>query len=50
MTAQARMNLMRLSAETTVDAYLLMEDTELVQLLNGGATYDALLEYVNDNY
>lgn len=50
MTTQARMTLMRLSAETTVDSYLLMEDTGLVELLNDGATYATLFEYVNDNY
>lgn len=50
MITQARLNLMRLSAETTVDAYLLMEDTTIVRLLEAGAEYEALFEYVNENY
>ena len=50
MTTQTRLTLMRLSAETTVDAYLLEEDTALMALVNGGATYDALFDFVNENY
>jgi len=42
--------LMRLAAETTIDAYLLMEDEEFVELLNSGATYETLFEYCNENY
>lgn len=50
MTTQSRMNLMRLAAETTIDAYLLEEDDNLVALIEAGAEYDALFEYVNENY
>lgn len=42
--------LMRLAAETTIDAYLLMEDEELVELIKSGAAYESLLEYCNENY
>jgi hypothetical protein len=42
--------LMRLAAETTVDAYLLMEDEELMELIKAGSTYETLLEHCNENY
>lgn len=42
--------LMRLAAETTIDAYLLMEDEELVELIKSGATYETLLDHCNENY
>jgi hypothetical protein len=44
------MLLMRLAAETTVDAYLLMEDDTVVALIRDGAEYEELLEYVTENY
>jgi len=45
-----RMLLMRLAAETTVDAYLLTEDDTVVALIRDGAKYEELLEYVTENY
>jgi len=45
-----RFLLMRLAAETTVDAYLLMEDETLVALIRDGAEYEELLEYASENY
>ena len=45
-----RMLLMRLAAETTVDAYLLTEDENVVALIRDGAEYEELLEYVSENY
>ena len=42
--------LMSLSAETTVDAWLLAEDEALAEMWKDGATYEAMLEYVNENY
>ena len=42
--------LWRLSDESTVDAYLLAEDEGLATLVKSGAPFEALLEYVNENY
>jgi hypothetical protein len=42
--------LMRLSAETTVDAWLLAENEELAEMWKDGATYEQMLEWVNENY
>lgn len=42
--------LMRLAAETTIDAYLLAEDEELMELIHSGATYEKLFEYCEENY
>jgi hypothetical protein len=46
----ARFTLMRLAAETTIDAYLLQEDDELMELINNGTDYEKLFEYCNENY
>lgn len=45
-----RFLVMRVAAETTIDAYLLMEDEGFVELLGSGATYESLMEYCNENY
>lgn len=45
-----RMLLMRLAAETTVDAYLLTEDENVVAMIRDGAKYEELFEYVSENY
>lgn len=45
-----RMLLMRLAAETTVDAYLLEEDETLMTLIRDGAAYEELFEYASENY
>lgn len=42
--------LMRLSAETTVDAWLLAENEELAEMWKDGATYEQMLEWVNENF
>jgi len=42
--------LMSLSAETTVDVWLLAENEELAELYKSGATYEAMLDWVNENY
>ena len=42
--------LMSLSAETTVDPWLLAENEELAELYKSGATYEQMLEWVNENY
>jgi hypothetical protein len=41
---------MRLSAETTVDAWLLAENEELAEMWKDGATYEQMLEWVNENH
>jgi hypothetical protein len=46
----AKFTLMRLAAETTIDAYLLQEDDELMELINNGTDYEKLFEYCNENY
>ena len=50
ITTTPRMLVMRLAAETTIDAYLLMEDETLVALMRDGASYEELLEYATENY
>ena len=45
-----RMLVSRLSAELYIDANLLMEDEELVELIKSGATYDVLKEYADNAY
>lgn len=42
--------LMSLSAETTVDVWLLAENEELAELYKSGATYEEMLAWVNENY
>jgi hypothetical protein len=42
--------LMSLSAESTVDVWLLAENEELAELYKSGATYEQMLEWVNENY
>ncbi len=42
--------LMRLSAETTVDAWLLAENEDLAKMYVDGATYEEMLEWVNENF
>ena len=41
---------MRLASETTIDAYLLQEDEDLMELIKGGSSYEMLFEYCNENY
>lgn len=45
-----RFLLMRLASETTIDAYLLQEDEDLMELIKGGSSYEKLFEYCNENY
>jgi hypothetical protein len=45
-----RFLLMRLASETTIDAYLLQEDEDLMELIKGGSSYETLFEYCNENY
>jgi hypothetical protein len=45
-----RLLVSRLSAELYIDAHLLMEDEELVELIKSGATYDVLKEYADNAY
>ena len=42
--------LARLSAETTVDFYLLLEDADLNEMVQTNAPYEVLLNHVNENY
>jgi hypothetical protein len=42
--------LLRLSAESTVDIYLLAESEELIALIKQNKPYTELLEWVNENF
>jgi hypothetical protein len=42
--------LLMLSGESSVDFYLLADDTELINLYANKATYAQMLEYINENY
>ena len=42
--------LLMLSGESTVDFYLLAEDEGLIKLFTNKATYEEMLEYINENY
>jgi hypothetical protein len=46
----ARFMLMQLAADTTVDAYLLQEDDELMNLIEAGFSYEVCLSHVEENY
>jgi len=45
-----RLLVSRLSAELCIDAYLLMDDEELVALIKGGASYEELKDYADNAY
>lgn len=45
-----RLLVSRLSAELFIDAYLLMEDEELVALIKSGASYEELKDYADNAY
>ena len=42
--------LLMLSGESSVDFYLLAEDEELIKLFANKATYQEMLDYINENY
>lgn len=42
--------LSQLSADTTIDFWLLREDVEIAKLYVGGATYAEILDFANENY
>jgi len=39
-----------LSGESSVDFYLLAEDEELIKLFANKATYQEMLDHINENY
>ena len=45
-----RHTLSMLQGDSTVSAYLLEEDEELMELIKANVAYDELLEYVNETY
>jgi hypothetical protein len=42
--------LLMLSGESSVDFYLLAEDEELIKLFANKATYQEMLDHINENY
>jgi hypothetical protein len=45
-----RMLVSRLSADLCIDAYLLMEDEELIAMVKRGSSYEELKDYADNAY
>ena len=45
-----KLELMGISAETTVPIWLLLENDEFIDLVKSGASVEDLTEFVNENY
>lgn len=50
ITRSSAARLMALSADSTVDLWLLADEEELLKMLGDGADYEACLAWINENF